>query len=93
MKATKTKRTDPGMHGYYWRKIGTFIEGWVIKNASGYSTAWGMLEDRYYKAHGVVLSAGIDDTTFDLYGVAEKLGCVKELYDMAIDLFIKKERR
>jgi hypothetical protein len=91
MEATKTKQTDTWTHYYYWRKIGTFIEGWVIKNASGYSTAWGMLEDAYYKAHGVILSAEVGDKHVDLCEAAEQLGCGKELYHMAINLFIKRK--
>lgn len=90
MKATQT-RTDPRMHYHYWHEICALIEGWVTKNASGYATAWGMLEDRYFKVRGVVLMAQMDGTHADLCSVAEKLGCAEELHGMAIDLFIKQE--
>jgi hypothetical protein len=90
MKATQT-RTDPRMHNYYWKKIGTLIEGWVTKNDSGYSTAWGMLEDRYFKVRGDILSAEIGGKDIDLSSAAERMGCAKELHGMACDLFIKQE--
>jgi len=91
MNATKIKRTEAGMHNYYWRQICTLIHGWVNKNDYGYATAWGMLEDAYYKAHGVILSAEVGDKHVDLCEAAEELGCGEELYHMAIDLFIKRK--
>jgi hypothetical protein len=91
MKTATTKRTEAGMHNYYWGKIGTLIEGWVTKNDSGYATAWGMLEDRCFKVRGVILSAEIGGKDIDLSSAAERMGCAKELHGMAISLFIKNE--
>jgi len=91
MKTAMIKRTDTGMHNYYWNKIGTLIEGWVIKNESGYATAWGMLEDRCFNAHGVILSAEIGGKDIDLSSAAERMGYGEMLYAMAIDLFIKMD--
>jgi len=91
MNATKTKRTEAGMHNYYWRQICTLIHGWVTKNDSGYATAWGMLEDRFFKVHGVILTAEIGGKDIDLSSAAERIGCGEMLHAMAIDLFIKNE--
>jgi len=90
MNATKTRRTEAGMHDYYWRQICALIHGWVTKNDSGYATAWGMLEDRCYKVHGIMLTAEIGGEDVDLNSAAKRMGCGELLHALAIDLFIKQ---